>query len=344
MMMNNSDRIAKEEYSHAQADRITTSVIIPTYNRPTSLIHTLQSLSNQELSNQRFEVIVIDDGSEPRLVIPDHLLLNYKCHVIRQVNHGAAIARNRGVEQAVGENLIFLDDDIVVNPTFIQGMIERIDDHTLIVGCVQYITEKQVSPFGRIYATLLSTLPVDGVPGIQIPFTECLSGLFAMKRKQFIDLGEMQDVAGDGRVAWGDIDFAYRAFQKGFVFWRSYHAIGFHLDTSLKDMKTYNHRWEQTAFSAARLFCKYPELPMHFPLFRDKLPIAIQDTPELLARKIFRAITALRPINQAMEWLVPYLERFFPSSFVLRLMYRWINSTYVYRGYRRGLHMLKRGG
>jgi GT2 family glycosyltransferase len=88
------------------------SIIIPTYNRPHSLSNCLQALRQLEYPRERFEVILVDDGSTTPLdtVIesdPPRLDLIK----LRTSNGGPAAARNRGAERASGEFFAFTDDD-----------------------------------------------------------------------------------------------------------------------------------------------------------------------------------------------------------------------------------------
>ena len=88
------------------------SVIIPTYNRPQILAGCLEALAVLDYPRDRFEVIVVDDGSPTPL---DSIVEPFKekiaLKLIRQENAGPAVARNKGAEIAQGEFLAFTDDD-----------------------------------------------------------------------------------------------------------------------------------------------------------------------------------------------------------------------------------------
>ncbi|MBE9178310.1 glycosyltransferase [Oculatella sp. LEGE 06141] len=88
------------------------SVIIPTYSRPVELSRCLMALAQLDYSRDRFEVIVVDDGSDPppdSVVAPFQTQLNLT--LIRQPNSGPAQARNTGAAVAKGMFLAFTDDD-----------------------------------------------------------------------------------------------------------------------------------------------------------------------------------------------------------------------------------------
>lgn len=88
------------------------SIIVPTYNRTEQLVVCLQSLAKLAYPRSRFEIIVIDDGSDVFLnttIKPFQELVNLT--LIRQQNCGPASARNSGAEAACGKFLAFTDDD-----------------------------------------------------------------------------------------------------------------------------------------------------------------------------------------------------------------------------------------
>lgn len=83
------------------------SIIIPAYNAAAYLQPCLDSIFSQEYAD--FEVIVVDDGSTDGTAA---LLERYpKVKVIRQKNQGMSTARNRGIEEARGEYILFVDSD-----------------------------------------------------------------------------------------------------------------------------------------------------------------------------------------------------------------------------------------
>ena len=92
------------------------SVIIPVYNVEEYIGLTLDSLVNQTLKD--IEIIVIDDGStdNSRQIIEDYEKKYKNIRVILQENSGPSRARNRGVEEATGEYLAFVDSDDYLLP------------------------------------------------------------------------------------------------------------------------------------------------------------------------------------------------------------------------------------
>lgn len=99
------------------------SIVIPTYNRPERLETCLKSLTRLDYPRDRFEVIVVDDGSIKPLdgvVLPFREVLNLQ--FIRQENAGPAAARNTGAARAKGKFLVFTDDDCQPTPNWLQAL------------------------------------------------------------------------------------------------------------------------------------------------------------------------------------------------------------------------------
>lgn len=104
----------------------TFSIVIPTYQRPKQLTGCLEALTHLEYPNDRFEVIVVDDGSETpleRVVAPFRNLLDLI--LLTQSNAGPAAARNTGAARAHGKFLAFTDDDCRPSSHWLKNLTER---------------------------------------------------------------------------------------------------------------------------------------------------------------------------------------------------------------------------
>ena len=105
------------------------SIIIPTYNRPERLASCLKAIALLDYPRDRFEVIVVDDGSKTPLdeiVVPLKDKINV--NLLRQANAGPATARNKGAEIAQGEFLAFTDDDCQPAPDWLKQFAQGFAD------------------------------------------------------------------------------------------------------------------------------------------------------------------------------------------------------------------------
>ncbi|MBX2838877.1 MAG: glycosyltransferase family 2 protein [Gammaproteobacteria bacterium] len=94
------------------------SIVIPTYNRASSIAHTLEGCFKQTFED--FEVIVVDDGSSDNTVDVLSEIKDPRLVVIEQQNAGPAAARNSGAKAAQGRYVAYLDSDDVWYPEFLQ--------------------------------------------------------------------------------------------------------------------------------------------------------------------------------------------------------------------------------
>jgi GT2 family glycosyltransferase len=98
--------------------------VIPTYARPERLRECLAALARQTLPADRFEIVVVDDGSPQPVVTPaDTAAAGATIRIIRQSNAGPSAARNRGVQEARGELIAFTDDDCLPTPDWLELLV-----------------------------------------------------------------------------------------------------------------------------------------------------------------------------------------------------------------------------
>ena len=99
------------------------SVVIPTYNRRPILEKCLSALEDQQLDGalQQYEVVVVDDGSTDGTPSWLRAQAGRFPHVrlIEQEHGGPAEGRNRGVDHARGDVIVFIDSDLVVTDSFL---------------------------------------------------------------------------------------------------------------------------------------------------------------------------------------------------------------------------------
>lgn len=98
------------------------SVVVPTYNRRTIVSRALDTLFAQKFSPERFEVIVVVDGSTDGTAEElSKLKPECKFRVIEQENRGLAGARNTGFRVAQSDLVLFLDDDMLCDPGLLEA-------------------------------------------------------------------------------------------------------------------------------------------------------------------------------------------------------------------------------
>lgn len=113
-------------------DNVKVSVIVPVFNASEYIGKNLDSIISQDFDS--FEVIVIDDGStDASLEIIQEKLAGCEIphRIIHQENAGVSIARNRGIDEAEGDYLVFIDADDYVSKNHLSSLYNGKTDFSL---------------------------------------------------------------------------------------------------------------------------------------------------------------------------------------------------------------------
>ncbi|MBW3021106.1 glycosyltransferase [Candidatus Woesearchaeota archaeon] len=113
------------------------SVIIPAFNRIDSLKHSLQSV-RKAVKNLNYEIIVVDDGSDVPLSEQMKEFNELKIKHIRQKNQGPLFARLKGLENAEGKYIQFLDSDDIIAINKLEDQIKLMNSKNLDVSYTDY--------------------------------------------------------------------------------------------------------------------------------------------------------------------------------------------------------------
>lgn len=133
------------------------SVVTPTHNKEALLRRTLASLERQDVGADAFEVVVVDDGSTDGT--PAFLAAHRPPFALRVVrvdeNRGRAAARNRGLERATGDLVVFLDDDMELVPGFLRAHVELHASRERVAGIGNVVNHPEITqaPIDRYMST-----------------------------------------------------------------------------------------------------------------------------------------------------------------------------------------------
>jgi glycosyltransferase involved in cell wall biosynthesis len=110
------------------------SVILCTHNpRPDFLNQTLEGLENQDFESLDWELLIIDNASEPPLAGRIDLKWHPNARVIREEKAGLVPARLKGFREAQGDVFVCLDDDVILNSDYL-SQVERISQNFPNIG------------------------------------------------------------------------------------------------------------------------------------------------------------------------------------------------------------------
>lgn len=125
------------------------SVIIPVYNAEKHLRQCLESVINQTLED--IEIICIDDGSTDRSakILQSYAEEDSRVIFFRQKNQGAGTARNRGITEAKGKYIAFMDaDDYYPDVTVVCALYEAAEEHDALIsgGSLIFFKNRKLIP------------------------------------------------------------------------------------------------------------------------------------------------------------------------------------------------------
>jgi len=117
------------------------SIIIPNYNKEEYIEECLNSIFNQTIDKNKYEVLFIDDGSTDNSI---KIASKYDVKILNSNRKRAGGARNKGIDNAQGEYILFLDsDDYLYN----NDVLEKLDKHINGEDCINlpFMREKKDS-------------------------------------------------------------------------------------------------------------------------------------------------------------------------------------------------------
>jgi glycosyltransferase involved in cell wall biosynthesis len=125
------------------------SVVIPVWNKANLLRLCLDHLNQQTYPKDRYEIIVVDNGSDDQI---SQVRYDYP-HIrwFHEDSPSSYAARNRGLRHAMGEIIAFTDADCLPTPTWIENGVQSLQssDASLVGGDIQYVmpTDRELSVY-----------------------------------------------------------------------------------------------------------------------------------------------------------------------------------------------------
>lgn len=197
--------------------KIDTSIIIPTYNRKKFLYKCILALNNQTYPAEKYEVIIIDDSSTDgtgemvkNLDTEPELIYEYQEH------SGPAGARNRGIKLARGKYIIFIDDDIIVVPEFIDEHIKKLSQYPDII----------------VHGPVIYTNNLDNPAAEELKITDFSRSFFAtgnvsIQKKHLQEAGMFNESFTE--YGWEDLELGFRLKKMNLKAKKAPGAKGYHL-------------------------------------------------------------------------------------------------------------------
>jgi glycosyltransferase involved in cell wall biosynthesis len=209
------------------------SVIVPTYNRLERLQRVLAGLAQQTYPLDQFEVVVVSDGASDgtndylqKLTGTKATPLNL--HPVLQQNQGVAAARNNGIQQAQGEYVLFVDDDVVPEPQLIAEHLhwhDKHDDDVVVLGPMLTPPQFNMHPWVLWEQAMLEKQYQAMLAKAWDPTArQFYTGNTSLARHHIVEAGGFD--ASFRRAE--DVELAYRLSDRGLRFVFNYQAVGYH--------------------------------------------------------------------------------------------------------------------
>jgi len=318
------------------------SVVIPTRDRPSILTKCLQALARQTLDPLLYEVIVVDDGSVEEVAGPlEQVSQKLSIRRLTQQKKGPAAARNLGVQNARGEIVVFIGDDIIAFPDMLEAHRQFHKAHPApqkaMLGYTLWSPEGPVTPFMR-YLT--------GAGGHQFRYSELkdlqavgyehvYSSHLSVKRRFLLEQGLFDEAFS--YAAYEDSEWGYRLAKRGLEVLFNTGAVAYHLHPTT--LEQFCERQFRAGIAAVLFAKKHPELA-------EKLGVTMacgERSREDFSLTLFKEaveeleklnLLRLRPLRYQKQSLVAILQ---DSLFSL---YGQILNVHYRRGIQDGLQRL----
>lgn len=268
-------------------NKIKISIIIPTYNRKNVLIKCVKAMFNQNYPKDKYEIIIVDDGSTDATEdLVKELIKEAPCQLqyFKQGNKGPAAARNIGIKNTKGELILFTGDDCIADKNLIKEHVYWHEiynnENVAILGYTTWHPELKITPF-------MYWLEHVGPQFAYYRFKhgERVDSLWtcniSLKRNFMVFFDEDFPYA-----AHEDTEIGYRLQKRGLQIIFNKNAITYHYHPT--DIEKYCYRQRIVGISAVILHKKHPS--------SFALP---------LQNKSWRGISW-----SICEFIIPYLKRF----------------------------------
>jgi glycosyltransferase involved in cell wall biosynthesis len=209
------------------------SVVIPTYNRCSTLQKILSAYMSQTALQKVGEILVVDDGSTDSTGTVVGLVARESVvpvRYFRQRNKGPAAARNLGIREATSDLILFTDDDVIPDPTLTAAHLEWHrkfpEVSTAVLGHVAWAAEVNPTPFMKWYGSEALFAYTRLVGKIDIDYTNFYTSNLSLKTEFLRSNGTFDEDFKS--AAWEDIELGFRLNNAGMRLMYNCKALAYH--------------------------------------------------------------------------------------------------------------------
>jgi GT2 family glycosyltransferase len=323
---------------------LSSTVIVPTYNRPTALARTLAALRAMDFPAERLQIVVVDSGA-PDTGAAD-VARSSGAEYCRCADSGVAAARNHGARLASGDLFLFVDDDIVVRDSNLRQheAIHLRHDRCVVSGQWEFDPDLrrrlELTPLGRYrlaYEDLYNRPAgvVEGAERGQVHPRTLAAANLSIRADIFWSLEGFDERFPVGAE---DQDLTWRAAKAGCLLVYDYDIRVVHNDQH-SDFASLCRRQERGAIGTVYFAKKNPDAPDP-PMLALNGPPRRDDSVRTLVRKVSRALMSRRIPLALAHRVVRAVERVRPDGgWPLEFLYHGVGGLHVFRGVREGLRL-----
>ncbi len=206
------------------------SVLIPTYNNGSTLRACLESISNQTLKAD--EIVIIDGHSKDDTIA---IAKEFNCKIMYESGGSRASACNVGVEEAIGDYIVFTDSDVVAKEDWLEQLMkgfEEIKDDSIVCVTGPNIDYPNETKFGlavkAIYNTFIGGSWSEQAQSIfndKPRYVKSAAGCnVAYKKEKLLEIMPFNEKL----ITTEDTDINYKLLQKGYKLYFYPSAIVLH--------------------------------------------------------------------------------------------------------------------
>ena len=269
------------------------SVVIPTHNNRQVLERALSALIAQEYPHERYEIVVLDDGSEDDTESMVRTLDSpVRIHYRWQPNRGRAAARNAGSRLATAPVLLYLDSDIIAQPDLLSHHYAY---HAAASGPIGVQGRTLVHPASKI-TPFMKTKEL--LPDLTVRHRSNLSPYHVITRNLSVRAEDLWAVGGFDEsfpgYGWEDIDLGLRLHARGVRFFYDPHALGYH--DEVETLERTREKLRQAGEGAVYFWTKHQR--------RAGLGFFLEIHPALLPLKwlVYRTGALGRAVRRVLPW------------------------------------------
>lgn len=304
------------------------SVVIPTYNRLPILQKCLDALERQVLSVDTpivgYEVVVVDDGSTDGTIDWIRAEGDRLSHVklYEQAHQGPSAARNLGVENAIGDTIIFIDSDLVVTDRFLQSHADALVRGERELGNNKLFT----------YGAVINTANFDNPTAEPYKITDFSNAYFATGNVAIAKHWLLEAGLFDTEFqlyGWEDLELGVRLKNLGLKLIKCPDAVGYHWHPafSIEDIPNLIDKEIQRGRMGVLFYQKHPSFDVK---------MMIQMT--WIHRLLWGLLSLGGAINEKtmaplLKWSIAQNKPQLAEQFA-RIFLNWYNVQAVYAAYR----------